>query len=41
MEELQERINHPEEVLDAEVWETDDELAHHAGFDQTIKKRPH
>jgi len=41
MEELQERINHSEEVLYAGVWETDDELADHAGLHQTMKKLSH
>ena len=41
MEELQERINHLEEDLDAGVWETDDELADHAGLHPTVNKLAH
>lgn len=41
MEELQERINHLEEVLDAWVWDTDDELADHAGLHLTVNKLAH
>lgn len=41
MEELQERINHLEEDLDAWVWETDDELADHAGLYLTVNKLAH
>jgi hypothetical protein len=41
MEELRERINHSEEVLDAGVCETDDELAHHAGLHPTVRKLSH
>ena len=39
--ELQERINHLEEVLDTWVWETDDELADHIGLHPTVKKLFH